>query len=168
MQATSLRYNSETYLTEVMDRFEVTSTIARHTMNTFGLSTWVFKFDRAKARCGYCNFATKTISLSKYYVSNPDVTQESLKNTILHEVAHALAGWQAGHGLQWQQVCKSIGLNNPTRLCDFPTAAQPKWLITCKCNPRGTYRYRLTTRIKTHQQKCHKCQYPIACQQLIS
>jgi len=28
---------------------------------------------------------------------------------VLHEIAHAIAGWDAGHGYQWQRVARNIG-----------------------------------------------------------
>ena len=33
-----------------------------------------------------------------------------LAGTTIHETAHALAGWQAGHGAEWKAACRTLGL----------------------------------------------------------
>ena len=50
---------------------------------------WSFGFDRSKVRFGKCNFANKEISLSRYLVELND--ENEVRETILHEIAHALA-----------------------------------------------------------------------------
>ena len=53
------------------------------------LPTWKFEFDRSKVRFGKCSYGSKTISLSRHLVElNADV---EVRDTILHEIAHALA-----------------------------------------------------------------------------
>lgn len=32
--------------------------------------------------------------------------------TTLHELAHVIAGWQAGHGPAWKEACETLGLRN--------------------------------------------------------
>ena len=66
-----------------------------------------FKFDNAKNRCGLCNYKKETISLSNNYVKfNSD---KSIKNTILHEIAHALT--KSGHDYKWKRKFREIGGN---------------------------------------------------------
>ena len=63
--------------------------LALSLMRKHGLSHWEFGFDRAKRRFGACNFSKKRISLSKYLTEVNEI--EQVRDTILHEIAHALA-----------------------------------------------------------------------------
>ena len=49
---------------------------------------WRFSFDRAKRRAGSCKFSKKEITIAKAYAEQQEVME--IKNTILHEIAHAL------------------------------------------------------------------------------
>ena len=94
---------------------------------------WTFLFDRANKRTGCCRHSTRTISLSYEYVVRNDV--DNIRNTILHEIAHAIAGFDAGHGPEWREICIRIGAR-PDRCCS-DTVEMPKgrWQATCKsCN----------------------------------
>lgn len=33
-----------------------------------------------------------------------------LAGTVIHELAHVLAGWEAGHGKAWREACQRLGL----------------------------------------------------------
>ena len=50
---------------------------------------WSFKLDRSKVCFGKCYYSKKQISLSRYLVELND--EEEVRDTILHEIAHALA-----------------------------------------------------------------------------
>jgi predicted SprT family Zn-dependent metalloprotease len=47
--------------------------------------------------------------MSSYYVAVNDVAE--VRDTILHEIAHAHVGNAAGHGPVWQRMARSIGCN---------------------------------------------------------
>lgn len=68
---------------------------------------WTFNFDRGSRRFGCCYYATRRITLS-WLLTEANGAAE-VRNTILHEVAHALAGHPAGHGPEWVRICRSIG-----------------------------------------------------------
>ncbi len=70
---------------------------------------WNFQFDNAKRRFGQCRFSKRTISLSKPLTIANDEAQ--VRDTILHEIAHALAGASAGHGPIWKNMCAFVGAN---------------------------------------------------------
>lgn len=92
--------------------------LAERLMKENGLISpkWIFKFDNAKRRFGVCKYtyinrATKDvkcghISLSKYLVSAND--EKQVRDTILHEIAHALTPGH-GHDYVWKQKCIEIG-----------------------------------------------------------
>lgn len=64
---------------------------------------------RTSQRLGCCNYGKKTLDVSAWHVDNG--TDEAVKDTMLHEIAHALAGPRTGHGAKWQEVCRRIGAN---------------------------------------------------------
>lgn len=77
-------------------------------MAEHGLTTWRFKFDHAKRRFGYCRWHCRTIGLSRYLVRLND--EARVRRTILHEIAHALAGAKAGHGPAWRRQAAALGI----------------------------------------------------------
>lgn len=57
---------------------------------------------------GKCSSDNNFISLQISHVINNDI--EEIKNTILHEIAHALVGCEHGHNKIWQQKAIEIGV----------------------------------------------------------
>jgi len=78
-------------------------------MDEHGLldNRWYFEFDNAKRRFGCCNYTHKRITLSKALVSLNG--EARVKNTILHEIAHALVGNKHGHDHVWRMKAREIG-----------------------------------------------------------
>lgn len=113
--------------------------LAKGLMSQHGLAGWRFRWDRAVRRLGLCNYRTKTISLSYPLASlNPDY---QVKNTILHEIAHALVGSMNGHNNVWRAKAMSIGCNGErctNSLARIPT----RYNVLCKvCNVKwGVHR----------------------------
>jgi predicted SprT family Zn-dependent metalloprotease len=74
---------------------------------------WKLIFDNAKTRCASCQFTytllnpTITIAISKVFAVF--ATDGEFKNTVLHEIAHAIAGIDAGHGPVWKRIALEIG-----------------------------------------------------------
>ena len=69
--------------------------------------SWTFAFDNAKRRAGLCDYTRKRISVSRYLAARYD--DDTNHQTLLHEVAHALAGSRAGHGPRWKAVARELG-----------------------------------------------------------
>jgi predicted SprT family Zn-dependent metalloprotease len=80
--------------------------LARELMDLHGLHDWDLMLDYAVSRFGLCNYNQKRISLSKTLVELN--SEEEVKDTILHEIAHALTP-KAGHKQEWKDKAKSIG-----------------------------------------------------------
>lgn len=74
-----------------------------------GLKGWKVLFDRSLHRAGTCRYFEKEIVFSIHFMENAE--PEERRNTILHEVAHAIAGHSAGHGEEWAAVHRSLGGN---------------------------------------------------------
>ena len=97
---------------------------------------WKFKFDNAKVRFGRCSWGSKGkwVSISKHLTSLNDLAQ--VKDTILHEIAHALDVEERGfsnHDANWTRIAKSIGCNGE-RCYSSKEVKQPKAKYTVKCN----------------------------------
>lgn len=68
---------------------------------------WEFKWNNRKRAYGLCAYHDSTIQLSKPLVKY--MTEEEVKDTILHEVAHALVGPGHGHGKLWKIMARKVG-----------------------------------------------------------
>lgn len=103
---------------------------------------------------GFCRYGTCTIGISKYLLDKPDM----LKDTLIHEVAHALIGIEVSprgnimhHGKSWKNMMVIMG-GNPRATAKIPyedrslftrgkntssianTQAKPKWVIVSYIN----------------------------------
>lgn len=92
---------------------------------------WKFGgFTRAKKTLGVAIEDYREIRLSGEYVDHNPV--ESVEQTVLHEVAHAIAGYAAGHGPQWLAVARRIGYTGGRQgEANMPSVAKPLWLAEC-------------------------------------
>lgn len=81
--------------------------IAKNILKEECLEDWSFGFDHAKKRFGVCNYTAKSISLSRHLVELND--EKVVRDTIIHEIAHAIAGHEAGHGKFWKQCVVRMG-----------------------------------------------------------
>jgi hypothetical protein len=66
-----------------------------------GLVGWTFRLADTKRRLGVCKHRTKRIEISEYYAIHNSV--DAVLDTLLHEIAHAIAGPKAGHGPLWKK-----------------------------------------------------------------
>lgn len=112
--------------------------------------TWSFGFDHAKRRAGLCDYTRKRISLSRYLTARYD--DETNHQTLLHEVAHALAGAGAGHGTRWKTVARDLGYVGGTTHQGETAVELAPWVGVC---PAGhvAYRHRRASR----PTSCAKC-----------
>ncbi len=80
---------------------------ARELMDSHGLTDWSFRFSAARRTIGSCRERDKIIQLGRHHAANDPPAQ--VTDTILHEIAHALAGTAARHGPAWRKVALRIG-----------------------------------------------------------
>ncbi len=105
--------------------------------------SWTFGFDNAKRRAGLCDYTHRRISVSRYLSARYD--DETNHQTLLHEVAHAIAGSDAGHGPRWKRVARELGyVGGTTHRGETATELAP-WVGVC---PAGhvAYRHRKVSR----------------------
>ena len=80
---------------------------ARALMDAHGLEQWTLRFGAARRRLGACFVQPKIIEIARWHAAHGE--SRDVTNTILHEIAHALAGAKAGHGPAWKTVARRIG-----------------------------------------------------------
>lgn len=128
--------------------------MAQHGLRNYSdsLGFWRFEFDNAKRRSGYCLGDVRIISMSKYYVRLND--ESAVRNTILHEIAHALVGGEHHHDEVWRQ--KAIEIGSDGRRCrnaeETVTVPAPYEAVCPGCN-RTVTAYRRPRRHKS----CGQC-----------
>lgn len=112
--------------------------------------SWTFGFDNAKRRAGLCDYSRKRISLSRYLAARYD--DDTNHQTLLHEVAHALAGPRAGHGPRWKAIARELGYVGGTTHKGETASGFAPWVGAC---PAGhvSYRHRRPSR----PTSCAKC-----------
>ena len=129
-------------------------TLAISLLHQHGLTGWTFRFDNARRRFGSCRYGSKLITLSRPLVYLNDV--EQVRDTILHEIAHALAPG-AQHGPRWRAACLKVGAI-PKRCYTeeavrSPPRAAPRFKFGCgKCDWWVDRRRR-----PTRKYACAKC-----------
>lgn len=116
-----------------------------------GLVDWNFKFDFAKRRFGCCFYHSKTISLSKHLVLIN--TYESVRDTILHEIAHALTPGHH-HDHVWRKKAIEIGCNGK-RCFTSDDAVVIKGKYTAVCS--GCNKVHDRHRKPRYKTSCAKC-----------
>lgn len=104
--------------------------LARQLMAEHRLSDWRFAFDRSRRRFGVCRWNSRTIGLSRPLTELNGEAQ--VRDTILHELAHALAGRAAGHGPAWRAMAQAIGAR-PRRCYEDHVVATPALPYRYKC-----------------------------------
>ena len=107
-------------------------------MQQYRLTGWTFAFNRAKRTMGLCRHLERRIELSVYFVLANDA--DSVRDCILHEIAHALAGLAEGHGPIWREICLRIGAK-PER-CGDARMPDGDWSAMCPNCQREYTRHR--------------------------
>ena len=129
-------------------------TIAEALLQEHGLSKqgWTVQWDRAKNRLGVCRFNTRVIGLSLPLTEVND--EDEVRDTILHEIAHALAGPGAKHGPQWRAVASRIGAR-PRATSAEAKGVDAKWVGSCPNCDYKINRHRLSEKVRRHA--CPRC-----------
>ena len=157
-----LNLKGERHVRLRLQRHELVQALALITMaDHLDLKVWKFRLDSAKRRAGACHHGTKTISLSAYLAAH--YSFERMNQTMLHEVAHALAGHKAGHGIKWKSIATEIGYSHERFNDDLIADAVAPIEGTC---PAGHvfYRYRWPKR----KLFCLKCSRNLTAANLIT
>lgn len=111
--------------------------LAKHGLTAKG---WRFKLNTNRSRLGVCKFAKVKrtfggiirIPINRIEISIHAVAMglETFNETLLHEIAHALAGPEAKHGQAWKAVARSIGCT--AQRCGVMEAPS-RYVGSCAC-----------------------------------
>ncbi len=128
------------------DAYRMGTELLRH----HGLDGWTLAFDGAKRRAGVCRYDVRVIGLSAPLTRLH--ARDEVRETVLHEVAHALVGPRHGHDAVW--VAQSLAIGGNGRRCvpsDAPTVTAP-WMGVCPAGHTAE-RHRRPERV----QSCARC-----------
>lgn len=129
--------------------------LAASLLHKHGLQDWTFAFNRRKRAFGLCDYSTRTIYLS---VVLTELNGEAeVQDTLLHEIAHALAGPKAGHGPVWQEVARAVGAK-AKRCYSAEEVRQPpsRYLLVCSSCQASTPRHRRPTKVYACRSCCDR------------
>lgn len=109
---------------------------------------WQFEYRNYKSAFGMCHHGSRVISLSRPGTALRE--EHHVRNTILHEIAHALVGPNFGHDSVWRTKALSIGCNGER--CSSDVRIPGIWQGTCK-NGHTVSRHRKPK----GQHSCSRC-----------
>ncbi|WP_306213801.1 SprT family zinc-dependent metalloprotease [Actinoplanes sp. RD1] len=114
------------------------------------LTGWRLVFDNARTRAGVCRSDRKEIGLSR--VLTELYPEEQVRDTVLHEIAHALAGPKHGHDRVWRATAQRIGCSGTRCVPEDAPRAEGGFVGTCAAGHRTTA-HRRPVRVRS----CPKC-----------
>jgi predicted SprT family Zn-dependent metalloprotease len=132
-----------------------TYTLANALLAEHGLTDvarpWTIKLSNSHRNAGVCWHSQHVIELSAPLASI--WTEDNSRDTILHEIAHALTN--DGHGAEWRAVCRKIGARPSRCWGRYGEAAVPeKYKGTC---PKGHVIYRARKTRSMGRMSCGTC-----------
>lgn len=124
--------------------------MGRRLLREHGLDGWTVVADRAKTRAGVCRFATRRIGISAPLTALHD--EAEVRDTLLHEIAHALVGPQHGHDEVWRATARRIGCSGERCVSPDAPRVPGDWVGRCSVGHERT-RHRAPTRLMS----CGRC-----------
>lgn len=115
--------------------------------------SWTITYDHSRARAGMCDGSAKVLSFSRHLIASG--SPGDMRDTLLHEIAHALAGSQHGHDLTWRTIALEIGCSGER--CHHMELVAPKWLFRCSAGCWQVSRHR-RRRMRGSKDRCKRCQ----------
>lgn len=103
--------------------------MAEDLLEHHGLHSWTVAYDGAKRRAGICRFGPRVIGLSAPITQLHPETE--VRDTILHEIAHALAGPRHGHDATWRKIAVAIGCSGERCISEEAPRVETPWLGIC-------------------------------------
>jgi len=115
------------------DRAARVRELARELLDSHGLTAWEFGFNANVRRAGVCFYPHRDepgrIELSTHFTARN--SDEEVRDTLLHEIAHALVGPGHGHDKVWKAKCREIGAKPVACYGDEVEMPQGCWRATC-------------------------------------
>ena len=126
--------------------------LARALVAEHGLRGWTVGLDRAKTRAGACHYAKRLITLSGPLTRLH--SEDHVRDTILHEIAHALVGPRHRHDAVWRETARRIGSTGERCVSADAPKVEGEWVGTCPAGHQ-VRRHRRPQRL----QSCSQCAY---------
>lgn len=118
--------------------------LATELMANHGLTGWHLVFDNAKMRAGVCRPGRHEIGLSRVLTGLH--AEADVRDTILHEIAHALVGPEHGHDAVWRARAQAMGCTGGRCVPESAARADAPWLGLCQAG-HEFQRHRRPTRV---------------------
>ncbi len=124
---------------------------ARHQTASGLGADWTFGFDLSTVRGGVCRHQERRIDLSVSFCQR--ATRAEIEDTLLHEIAHAIVGYEHRHDHVWKAKARDIGCT--AERCHQVTHTVARWVGECGCGKRW-FRQRLSRTLR-HGALCTRC-----------
>lgn len=106
--------------------------LAFQLLKEHNLKDWTYETNARKRTLGLCFSHLKRIELSVYFIEHN--TLAVVRETLLHEIAHALVGSDQGHNAVWMEMAETLGCQ-PRRKSAAAVMPPGPWQATCAgCN----------------------------------
>jgi predicted SprT family Zn-dependent metalloprotease len=132
---------------------KVLEEIPRQEMRENGLHGWTFGLTKAKRRLGVCKYRAKRIEIAEYYARHSP--EETVLDTLRHEIAHALAGPAAKHGPRWKAIAVRLGATPRSCETSRQVVVEPgDWQASCPACEKTIHLYRALRSLTAYRCKC--------------
>ncbi len=115
-----------------------------------GLQGWRVELDTAKRRAGVCRYTDRVIGLSGPLTRLHD--EAEVRDTVLHEIAHALVGPAHRHDAVWRATARRIGCSGRRCVPADAPRLQGAWVGVCPAGHTSD-RHRRPERVVS----CRRC-----------
>ena len=109
------------------ERLVEVARLAEGLIHRHGLAGWSFQFNDASRQAGRCAYGIRVISLSRLFCL--EAPADEVRDTLLHEIAHALVGPEHHHDSVWKEAARSIGCSG--NRCHDVEFAPPRYIVSC-------------------------------------
>ena len=103
--------------------------LARSLMEEADVGDWELALDRARRRAGQTDHARRRLTLSRHLMSLYD--EEQVRETILHEIAHARVGAHHGHDAVWAKEAIRLGATGRRLVDTRAPRLRGRWVGRC-------------------------------------
>lgn len=124
--------------------------MGRRLLREHDLDGWTVVADRAKTRAGVCRFALRQIGISGPLTRLH--SEDEVRDTLLHEIAHALVGPAHGHDEVWRATARRIGCSGERCVSPDAPRVPGDWVGRCRAGHERS-RHRAPTRLMS----CGRC-----------
>jgi predicted SprT family Zn-dependent metalloprotease len=125
------------------------ASLARDLMDEH-LIGWEFEFSNRKGALGDCSYSRMTIRMSREFVKH--ASESEIRNTMLHEIAHAMVGPGHNHDSVWRRKHISLG-GNGSRTGNM-TVSSYLYTGVCACGANYFKAHRLGSTLRNGTHTC--------------